>query len=160
MWSSEVWNGMVTKVSGGEHTALRYEASIPLTCLSVLLRYLYNFSIMGNTSVSRATPPSWPKKGLGCVWLPSVSRSALLIILEYGGNKATSVSFLLDAYRSLHTLYWLYNSWFLFLSICFPRRLNPCHTCGLCWLSSSWASFLYQHFLSLPWHVSEQNQIV
>lgn len=74
--------------------------------------------------------------------------------------QATSVSFLLDAYRSLHTQYWPSDSWFLFLSICFPKRLNPCHTCGLCWLWSSWACFLYQHFLSLPWHILEQQQVV
>lgn len=42
------WYGY--KVSGGEHTGLHYDASIPLTRLSVVLRYLYNFSVTGNTS--------------------------------------------------------------------------------------------------------------
>lgn len=159
------------KVSGGEYTPLHNDASIPFICLSMLFTYLCNFSIVRNALVSRATPPSWPTTGLGggvgggegdyLLWTYghfTDQSKHLSIWRKY--KLATSVSFLLDAYRSLHTQCWPPHSWFLFLPICFPKRLHPCHTCGLRWLLSSWDSFLYQQLLPLPWLILEQWQIV
>lgn len=156
MCSSEVggvkWYGY--KVSGGEHTPLHYDASIPLTCgTQVSLQFLCH----------REHILLDPEKAWGacdCLLLAHGCFTDQSKQLSMEEIQAISVSFLLDAYRSLHTQYWPSDSWFLFLSICFPKRLNPCHTCGLCWLWSSWACFLYQHFLSLPWHILEQQQVV
>lgn len=116
------WYG--DKVSGGEHTALHNDVSIPLTslCYSTISLsweiYQYSYSSF-----------LIKKKRLGvCLssvstWVPYWSVEAL----EYGGNKATNVSFLWDAYRSLHTQYGPSNSWFLFLSICFPFAESLSH---------------------------------
>lgn len=158
MWSSGVggvkWYGY--KESDGEHTALRNDVSTPVTslCYSMIslswgiyqlvqLVLLLDQKRLGECLSSVST------------WVPYWWAEAL----EYGGNKQP-----VSPFCEMHTGACTHSMGHLiagFYSCSFAfHLLNLCHTFCLCWLSSSWASFLYQHFLSLTWHILEQQQIV
>lgn len=144
----EEWKGMETR-----YAAVKMQLCIMMHPLylsvSLLFTYLCNFSPMRNTSLSRATPPSWPTKdslmgrgGFSPLWTHGhFTEQPKHLIMKESETSNQCLHFARWIEEHAHSFHWPSDSRLLFLPIHFLKRLNLHHTGGPYWLLPSWDSF-------------------